>query len=142
MLRLFVKDTGLQNLKPLDFKYVHFTLIGLFSAGYQLAATTDFQEVEIEDPEKYQVTLAEDGSYTMVADCNRVAGAWALEDNQLTLSTGPATLALCPDPSRGEEFVRLLVTSNDIDFDGDNLVIAFDTGDYAAIQMELVDSEQ
>lgn len=100
------------------------------------AATVDLEEIMISDGRDYNVTFSEDGTYTLVADCNRITGAWTLEDSQLTLSAGPATLAFCPEPSLGEAFSRLLVATNSLQFDGDNLVLVVQDDSYRVLQLE------
>ncbi|MEV8466639.1 S41 family peptidase [Fluviibacterium sp. DFM31] len=103
---------------------------------WTMAATADLEEIEIDASENYEVTLSEDGSYTMQSDCNRITGDWTLEDSMLTMTPGPATLALCPDPSRGEAFARLMTSSNTIDFNGDDLFIIVEGDDYRVLQLE------
>ncbi|OSQ42889.1 S41 family peptidase [Marivita geojedonensis] len=103
---------------------------------WTMAATADLEEVEIDTPERYKVTYSEDGSYTMLADCNRITGDWTLEDSMLTMTPGPATLALCPEPSRGEAFARIMTSSNVIDFNGEDLFIVVDSDEYRVFQLE------
>ena len=102
------------------------------------AATIDLEVVDIDEPERYSITFAEDGTYTMTADCNEVIGAWSLEDSQLTLTLtpGPATLALCPEPSKGETFVRMLTASNSIDFRGNGFTMLVKDDAYSVLQFE------
>ncbi len=103
------------------------------------AATTALEEITISEADRYQVTFAEDGTYTLVADCNRVSGAWTLEDEQLTLGAGPATLALCPEPSLGEAFTRLLTATNTFQFDGDKLILVVEDDSYRVLQLEVAE---
>ncbi|OSQ42084.1 S41 family peptidase [Marivita geojedonensis] len=103
---------------------------------WTLAATVDLEEVEIDAPEKYEVTFSDDGTYTLQADCNRVTGNWTLEDAMLTMTPGQATLALCPEPSQGETFARIMASANAIDFNGDDLFIIVEGDDYLVLQLE------
>ncbi|MCC1494532.1 S41 family peptidase [Cognatishimia sp. F0-27] len=103
---------------------------------WTMAATTDLEEVEIDAPERYEVTFSEDGGFTMQADCNRVSGDWTLEDSMLTLTPGPATLALCPEPSRGDAFARIMTSSNAIDFNGEDLYIIAEDDEYRVLQLD------
>ncbi|NDR56688.1 S41 family peptidase [Aliiruegeria sabulilitoris] len=107
---------------------------------WTMAATADLEEIEINAPEKYEVTFSEDGSYTMQADCNRVTGDWTLADSMLTMTPGPTTLALCPDPSRGDAFARLMTSSNAIDFNGEQLFIVVEDDEYRVLQLEGAES--
>lgn len=54
----------------------------------------------------------------------------------LTMTPGPATLALCPEPSEGEAFARIMTSSNAIDFNGDDLFIIVEGDAYRALQLE------
>ncbi len=103
---------------------------------WTMAATVDLEEIEIDAPESYEVNFSEDGSYTMQADCNRVTGEWTLQDSMLTMTPGPATLALCPEPSRGEAFSRIMTSSNAIDFNGGELFIVVEGDEYRVLQLE------
>ena len=62
----------------------------------------------IRHPEDYLLTLAEDGSFTAKADCNRVRGTYTLSGSGLTLDLGPATKAACGPGSLSTDFVDLL----------------------------------
>ncbi|WP_193142822.1 MULTISPECIES: META domain-containing protein [unclassified Meridianimarinicoccus] len=85
---------------------------------------------------RYAVTFSDDGSCALQADSNRTTGTWALEDTQLVLESGPATLALCPPPSLGDAFARMMTASNVFEFDGDNLVVRVEDPTYRVIQLE------
>jgi heat shock protein HslJ len=54
--------------------------------------------IVVETPENYQLILFPDGTYSIQADCNVVAGAYTFEAGLLTLLPGATTLAACgPD---------------------------------------------
>jgi len=68
----------------------------------------DGSEIRVEDPPKYTLTLNADGTYQVVADCNRAGGGYTLEGALLTLLPGPMTLAECGPDSLYDEFVAKL----------------------------------
>ena len=78
----------------------------------------------IENPEKYTLIFAEDGSLNIQADCNQAAGTYELgASGAITITMGPATLAACPGDSRGEEFVQLLGSATSYQFEQGQLVL-------------------
>ncbi len=66
------------------------------------------EQFEVAMPESYLLTFNEDGTVIIVADCNRAAGSYTDQAGSLTIEIGPATMALCPGDSRGEQFVTYL----------------------------------
>ena len=103
---------------------------------WSLATTSNLDAIEIENPGKYTVTFGEDGSYSIEAGCDHNTGDWTLEDYQLTLTSGPGNLVLCPEPSRGEAFVRIMTKPNAISFDGNDLRILTEDDEYRVILLE------
>ena len=91
--------------------------------------------VEIDDPDRYTISVAEDGALSVTADCNRVLGRLALaKDDSVEISLGPATLAACPPGSRGEAFVRHLSNAATLVFqDGAPALYLLDDPDAAMI---------
>ena len=77
------------------------------------------------DPNQYLVQFLVAGQVAIQADCNRVAGTYTVNGNQLTIVPGPTTLAACPPGSQGEEFVKQLGNVSSYLFDGANLVLEF-----------------
>jgi heat shock protein HslJ len=79
-----------------------------------------------EDPSKYTIAFAEDGTYQGMADCNGIGGEYTLEDSSITISPGPTTLIACPDGSLGSEFTRDLEAAAIVFFqEGDLLIDLF-----------------
>jgi heat shock protein HslJ len=64
--------------------------------------------VEVEDPARYTLTLNEDGTYEVLADCNRAGGGYTLKTSLLNLLPGPMTLVECGPGSLYDEYVRML----------------------------------
>lgn len=65
--------------------------------------------VLVSDPTVYTLTLNDDGSYSVVADCNNAGGSYTLDGDALTLEAGPATMALCPPESLSEDYLAALL---------------------------------
>ena len=65
-----------------------------------------------DDPSKYTADFADDGTVSVVADCNRSSGTWTSEPSDdgtsgaLTITLGPTTLAECPPGSLFDVFLR------------------------------------
>ena len=86
--------------------------------------TAGENDVDVPNPENYTLTLNEDGSASIQADCNQVSWTYELEGNQLTFNTlGPSTLAMCPEDSLDTLYLQLLGdTATYVTADG-NLVL-------------------
>lgn len=80
--------------------------------------------VKIDEPSKYEISFQKDGNLSIKADCNRVAGGYTVSDKTLTITVGPATMALCPSSSRSEEFVRLLSEAKRFVVSGQLLIVS------------------
>lgn len=81
-------------------------------------------------PEEYTVTFAGDGTVSVKADCNMKGGTYLLNDKALAIIITHSTMAMCPEESLEDRFVRDL-TGAAIWFikDGDlYLDIKHDTG--------------
>ncbi len=74
-------------------------------------------------PENYIITFAEDGTYSIKADCNRGSGNFILDGNELTLNPGPITLAYCGPESLDTQYLALLSNVTSISLDNDQLVL-------------------
>jgi heat shock protein HslJ len=68
----------------------------------------DGSTLDVDDPARYTLTLRADGTYQVVADCNRAGGAYTLDGSSLILQPGPTTLAECQPGSLYAEFLRKL----------------------------------
>ncbi len=61
------------------------------------------------NPESYTLTLQEDGTAAIQADCNQLSWTYAMAGNALTFDTlGPTTLAFCGEESLGRLYVEVL----------------------------------
>lgn len=81
---------------------------------------------EIAEPDRYTLTLADDGSFQAKADCNAVLGMYETDGDELTLSPGPSTLVACPEGSQADQFVSLLHTVSTFAVDGNELSLDLD----------------
>jgi heat shock protein HslJ len=68
----------------------------------------DDSRIDVGDPSRYTLTLNPDGTYQVMADCNRSGGAYILDEAHLTLEPGPTTLAECGPDSLYDEFLTKL----------------------------------
>jgi heat shock protein HslJ len=78
---------------------------------------------EVSDPGLYTLTLADDGSFRVRADCNTALGTYVTDGDEITLSLGPATLAACPEGSLADPFVSLLDTVSTFGVEGNDLAL-------------------
>ncbi|NMF83277.1 META domain-containing protein [Nodosilinea sp. P-1105] len=91
----------------------------------------DGQLLTAQPPQNYTAEFSDDGEVFVQADCNRAIGQYTVEDdNRLSITMGPTTLAACPEGSIGTEFLEALNNSALYFFQGDDLFIdmQFDSG--------------
>ena len=76
-----------------------------------VAFTSPVEQFEVATPESYRLTFNEDGIVDIVADCNTAIGSYkidSLDGGSLTVDVAPKTTAVCPQESRGDQFLSLL----------------------------------
>lgn len=90
----------------------------------------DGSRTPVQEPNRYLLTFLDGGKLAIQADCNRVLGAYTTEDNRITITPGPTTLAACPPNSLSDQFVKQLTNVGSYFFRDGNLVleIKFDSG--------------
>jgi heat shock protein HslJ len=66
--------------------------------------------IVIDEPDKFTLTLLPNGTYQVIADCNRMQGQYTLEGKHIKIEPGAATLAECPPGSPYAEYLRRLNT--------------------------------
>jgi len=71
----------------------------------------DDTEMRPEDPSRYTLELAADGSVAVRADCNRGHGSYRLDGVQLRLGPLALTKMMCPAGSLGDRYAKLLAIS-------------------------------
>jgi heat shock protein HslJ len=71
--------------------------------------TAGINDITVSDPEKYTLTINQDGTANIQADCNQVTWAYELGVSQLSFdTTGPSTLAMCAEDSLDQQFLERL----------------------------------
>ena len=71
--------------------------------------TAGINDITVPDPENYTLTLNQDGTANIQADCNQVSWTYELDGNQLSFdATGPSTLAMCAEDSLDQQFLERL----------------------------------
>ena len=71
--------------------------------------SADVNNITVADPENYTLTLNEDGTASIKADCNQVSWTYELDGASLTFNTlGPSTLAMCPEDSLDTQYLERL----------------------------------
>ena len=91
------------------------------------------ESVNIDDPASYVVTFNDDGTLEIQADCNKAFGTYRFDGANVSIEIGPATLAACPEDSRGEQFLQLLGDAARALPIGDKLYASLKTGDRTMI---------
>ena len=71
--------------------------------------SADVNNITVADPENYTLTLNEDGTASIKADCNQVSWTYELDGASLTFNTlGSSTLAMCPEDSLDTQYLERL----------------------------------
>ena len=71
--------------------------------------TAEVNDLTVPDPENYTLTLNDDGTASIQADCNLVTWTYELDGSQLTFdTTGPSTLAMCAENSLDTQYLERL----------------------------------
>lgn len=81
--------------------------------------------------EHYTVEFMDDGTLSVLADCNRGRGSFTMpEPGRLSVDPIATTMAACPEGSIGNDFVQALGSANSFFFQDDRLFIEmkFDSG--------------
>ena len=58
------------------------------------------------DPSHYTLTLREDGTISVKADCNMAGGLWKEEDSHITITVTHSTMAMCPPESLDSVYLK------------------------------------
>ena len=87
-------------------------------------ATGSGDDVVVDDPSRYTLTLLPNDTYQAKADCNNAGGGYTLDGNGLVLGLGPVTLAECAPGSLFDEYLAWLGGVASYSLDGDTLVLS------------------
>jgi heat shock protein HslJ len=81
------------------------------------------EQFDIETPENYLLTINDDGSLNIKADCNNASGNYTIDGSSLSIEVGPMTRAACPPGSLSDQFIKYLGFSAIYFFQGGNLFV-------------------
>ena len=96
----------------------------LVNITWQWSQFTDpVSEMMIPDPENYELVFLADGTFNVVADCNRGSGSYTADGSSITLSLGAITQATCGDDSLSDKFLSYLGDVATYVFDNGRLVL-------------------
>jgi heat shock protein HslJ len=84
----------------------------------------DDELVTPDDPALYTLTLNEDGTANIGADCNQVAATYTLDDPELSFELGASTLVQCEEGSLSDRYIGWIENSVSYVMDDGDLVIA------------------
>ena len=83
----------------------------------------DDTTLTIDDPSKYTLTLASDGTVALQVDCNTGGGSHTLGDSVITLDVAVMTRMACPEGTLSDVFIRELSAAATFVMDGEDLVL-------------------
>ena len=116
----------------------HESITGIMWQWAELTETEPASPSVVPNPENYVLTLSEDGTASIKADCNMVQWTYTLEGESLTFNTlGPSTLAFCGEDSLDQQFLALMGNGGTVSLEEGRLVLelnenagrmAFDNG--------------
>ena len=83
---------------------------------WQGSQYSDDTEAVPEDPSRYTIEFADDGTATIQADCNQVRADYVAneDDSTLSITPGASTKVACPEDSLDSEFMRDLEGAGDL----------------------------
>ena len=79
----------------------------------------------VPDPENYTILFNTDGSVTIKADCNQVAGTYTLSGSSLTIQLGASTMAFCGEASQDTIYLSSLSRVSSYAVEGGALQLKF-----------------
>lgn len=98
-------------------------LIGTVWQWLRFEDTAGENNITVDDPAFYLLVFLPGGSYTIKADCNVGRGGYTREGSSLTLTPGPLTMAMCPEGSLSDDYVRLLLQTATYVFNDDGELV-------------------
>ena len=84
--------------------------------------------IAVNAPGKYTLTLLPDGTYTFIADCNAGSGKVTISGTSIKLEPGAVTLAECAQGSLSSRYLALLGDAATVMFVNGQLVLELMTG--------------
>jgi heat shock protein HslJ len=101
-------------------------ITGITWHWWGLVETDPAAQSVVPDPESYTLEFLADGTYCILADCNRGSGIYTVESESLTLLPGPMTRAYCGETSLDAQFLANLANVSGYALDGDRLILDLD----------------
>ena len=86
------------------------------------------QTVLVPAPERYQLSLGQDGDAHVRADCNFCNGSYRSSGTELEMGLLACTLAACPPGSLDGEFLRALGSASTFEVTEGELSVAYPNG--------------
>ena len=77
----------------------------------------------ISQPDLYTIEFQTNGTANIKADCNTANFGYSINGNQLTITSGPTTLAYCGSDSLSQPYLQALVHATSYTLQGDTLTI-------------------
>ena len=95
----------------------------LTSTPWEWVSTTDPKNgtVAVNDPSRYIIVFNEDGSSYIKADCNNVQATYTVDGNNISITAGASTRAMCSPDSLDSTFLQQLSQINTYFINGGNL---------------------
>ena len=119
-------------------KIVKPELIGVIWQWERYEDTAGKNDIVVDDPTRFTLEFSDDRTYKLQADCNQGSGGYTLDDNGLTLSPGPMTMAECEPNSLYDDYIRDLSDVVNYIFDGQKLLLnlKMDAGNMIFVKAE------
>jgi heat shock protein HslJ len=86
---------------------------------------SDGKTIDVPTPANYTIEFMPDGKVVIKADCNNVLGTYITEADNLTITLGPSTMAMCPPGSLDSEYLKQLSAVAKYLLQGDTLTLNF-----------------
>jgi heat shock protein HslJ len=91
---------------------------------WQSAQSQDGTTVTVPNPENYTLLLNDDGTLNLRADCNRGGGTYTLSGDQITITLGALTRAMCPPESLSQDYLAHLGAVTTLELVDESLVLS------------------
>jgi heat shock protein HslJ len=110
VLATLIEASNAENVPVIEAPPLSASLTGV---TWQWISFTDpLEQITIDDPSRYTVTLDEavggTGQAAIKADCNDVAATYTVDGNSINIVAGPSTLAACPEDSLDQQYLANL----------------------------------
>lgn len=104
------------------------SITGIIWQWERYEANTGANPMLVDAPGKYSLTIQEDGTYLVTADCNSGSGTYTVSGSNLTLGPAAVTLMECAEGSYASQFLSLLSEVRSVAFLNDKLVLETSSG--------------